>query len=644
MMERHPDSEHGHAFAGPWWAFPVMRDALAAGALIALTFGLSHLLGFRSVEPVGYSAAAILGGRHFFLEGVRGLWKEHEVGIEILMSAAAIGAALLGLWDEAAVLVFLYATAEALEEYAYARTRSAIRSLLDLAPQDARVLRDGEETTVPATALHPGDRFIVRPGEAIATDGVIVEGESAVNEASVTGESVPVEKRPGSKVFAGTVNTQGALIVDATTSFEDNTLSKIIHLVEEAQERKGRLQRFFERFSRRYSPAVLGGALLLLVVPPLFGQPFLPWALRAVVLLVAAAPCALVMSTPVAIAAGIGIAGRNGVLIKGGLHLENLGRVRIVAFDKTGTLTLGDPEVTDVVPVDGVTIEGLLAVAGSVEQLSEHPLAEAIVKRAQREGVALQPAASCRALTGLGMEGRLNGEVAFVGRPALFEERAVGLEPVRGAVERFEGEGKTVVGVGKDQTLLGVLALRDRIRPEAKETVDALHRAGVKVAMLTGDNERTAAAIAGQVGIDHIHAGLKPEEKVSYVERMAREVGPVAMVGDGINDAPALAAATVGIAMGTAGTDVAIETADVALMADDLHKVVYAIRLGRLARAVSVQNIVFSLLVLSVLIPTALLGAMTVVAAVVVHEVSELLAVANGLRVGRPRPATAVER
>lgn len=642
MATRDMADEHGlragDGFSGPWWAFPVMRDALWAGVVIAVTLGLSHLAGLRALEPFGYAAAAVLGGRHFVLEGLREL-REGEVGIEILMTAAAIGAALLNLWDEAAILVFLYATAEALEEYTYARTRSAIRALLDLAPKEARVLREGQEITIPAETLAPGDLFVVRPGEAIATDGVVQEGSSAVDESPVTGESLPVDKRPGSRVFAGTVNAQGALFIKATAAFDDNTLSRVIHLVEEAQERKGRFQRFFERFSRRYSPSVLGAAALLLVVPPLFGQPFLPWALRAVVLLVAAAPCALVMSTPVAVAAGIGIAGRSGVLIKGGLHLENLGRVRIVAFDKTGTLTLGRPDVTDLLPAPGASAARLLEVAAGVESLSEHPLAEAIVRRAREAKVSFRAADACRAMAGLGMEGRIGGEVAFVGSPALFRGRSISLDPLQTAIDALQSEGKTVVGVGSNQSLLGVLALSDRVRPGAKDVVASLHRMGVKVAMLTGDNARTAEAIGKEVGIDHIHAQLTPEEKVDYIRRMEREVGTAAMVGDGINDAPALAAATVGIAMGVAGTDAAIEAADVALMADDLEKVVYALRLGRTARAISIQNIVFSLLVLSVLIPSALVGAITVVIAVVVHETSELLAVANGLRVARLRPA-----
>lgn len=626
---------HGGEFSGPWWRFPPMRAALLSGAIVAAAWLGGHVFGLRRLEPWGYAFAALVGGRHFFREAATELWTERAVGIDLLMSAAAVGAAALGLWDEAAILVFLYAAAESLEEYAYARTRSAICALLDLAPKEARVLRDGRELTIPAADLCPGDLFLVRPGEAIATDGIIREGASTVDESAVTGESMPTEKEQGARVFAGTVNRHGALVIETTTAFEDNTLSRIVHMVEEAQEQKGRAQLFIERFGRRYSPTVLVGAALLLIVPPLFGQPLVPWAVRAVVLLVAAAPCALVMSTPVAAAAGIGIAGRQGVLIKGGVHLENLGRVRVVAFDKTGTLTEGTPEVTDIVPIGSTSPDQVLRFAASVERFSEHHLATAIVRRAQELGVKLMDALEFEALPGLGAQARVDGRQVLVGSAPLLESHDISTANATDVVARLQSEGKAVVAVGADQTLLGVIALRDRMRQEAKAAPTALRQMGIQTVMLTGDAVRTAAAVASEFGIDKFYAELKPEEKVDHIRRMEREVGVVAMVGDGINDAPALAAATVGIAMGAAGTDAAIEAADVALMTDDLRKVVYAIHLGRTARAISRQNIVFSILILSVLVPGALVGALTVVAAVLAHEVSELLAVANGLRVAR---------
>src|SRR5713226_1922716 len=632
--------EHVHAgeFGGPWWRFPPMQTALVSGVIAIATWITGHLLGQSQLEPLGYVMAAIVGGRHFFREAVAELWHERQVGIDLLMSAAAVGAAVLNLWDEAAILVFLYAAAESLEEYAYARTRSAICALLDLVPKEARVVRGGREETISADEVRLGDHFLIRPGEAIPTDGVIHDGTSTVDESAVTGESMPVEKGPGVRVFAGSVNQHGALVVQATAGFEDNTLSRIVHMVEEAQEQKGRVQLLIERFGRRYSPSVLVAAGLLLILPPLFGQPLLPWAVRAVVLLVAAAPCALVMSTPVAAAAGIGIAGRHGVLIKGGIHLESLGRVRAVAFDKTGTLTEGRPEVTDVVPVADISPEELLRLAASAERLSEHHIASAIVGRAQEVGLALSPASEFEALPGLGARASVDGIAVLVGGPALLEAHGVSPASAQAVWERLQAEGKTVVEVGADRALLGLLALRDRLRPDAKVMIAALHRMNVKTVMLTGDNARTAGAVARELGIDEFYASLKPEEKVEQIRRLERDVGVVAMVGDGINDAPALAAATIGIAMGVAGTDAAIEAADVALMADDLSKVGYALRLGRAARVISSQNIVFSILILSVLIPGALIGALTVVAAVLAHEVAELLAVANGLRVARLRP------
>ncbi|MFN3928799.1 MAG: heavy metal translocating P-type ATPase, partial [Thermoflexus sp.] len=597
-------------------------------------FGLAHLGWIPpSAEIAMYAVAIPLGAFHWAREGLEKLVERREIDIELLMLAAALGAAALGLWDEAAVLVFLYGTAEGLEELAYARTRAAIRKLLDLAPKEARVLRDGVEQVIPAHALQVGDLFIVRPGESIPTDGIVLEGRSMVNEAPVTGESVPAEKKAGMPVFAGTINLEGLLKVQATASFEDNTLARIIHLVEEAQEQKGQAQRFIERFGRVYSPLVLLSAALMALLPPLLGAPLADWATRAVVLLVAAAPCALVMSTPVAIAAGIGRAGLSGVLIKGGTHLENLGRVRVVAFDKTGTLTRGEPEVTEVIALQG-NEEEVLRLASSVERYSEHPLARAIVRKAEEIGIAGQEVLSFSTITGYGAMARVGDQTVYVGKPGLF--RKVGLEvDLKALPEELRRDGKTLVLVGTEAGLMGVIAIQDVIRPQAREAIRELHRLGVRVVMLTGDREATAQAIAAELGIDEVKADLKPEDKVKAIRELEEKYGPVAMVGDGINDAPALAQATVGVAMGAIGTDAAIEAADVALMADDLRQVAFAIRLGRKVRRISAQNIAFSLMVLAVLIPLALTGSIRVALAVLAHEISELLAVANGLRVAR---------
>ncbi len=624
-------SEDKELFEGKWYAHPVLRNALIAGGLTGLAYALGHL-GFISpvMETALYAVAVPLGGYHWMREWIEEFIKEKEVGIEILMLAATIGSVILRMADEAAFLVFLYGTAEGLEEYTYARTRASIRKLLDLAPKEARVLLDGGDKLIPATELVVGDVFRVKPGESLATDGVVVAGRSSVNEAPVTGESVPVEKSEGMKVFAATINHEGSLDIRVTATYENNTLAKMVHLVEAAQAQKSKTQLFIEKFGRRYSPSVLLASLVLLVVPFFLGGSVKGWATRAVVLLVAAAPCALVMSTPVAVAAGIGRAGRAGVLVKGGAHLESLGKIRAVAFDKTGTLTLGKPAVSDVVPLQG-SASDLLILAASVEKFSEHPLAQAIVRRAAEMQVDPQEPLEFSALVGAGARGTVNGRTIYVGKPEFIQELDVAVT-CWSQVEGLRKEGKTVLLVRGDGEILGLIALRDEIRPEAPEVIAALHQMKVKVVMLTGDSAITADAVARELGIDEVRADLKPEEKIAAVEELEKNYGAVAMVGDGINDAPALARATVGIAMGVAGADAAIEAADTALMADDLRKVISALNLGRRARQVSRQNIVFSLLLLAVLIPLALLGMMTVAASVFFHETSEILAVANGLR------------
>ncbi|NOY78323.1 MAG: cadmium-translocating P-type ATPase [Calditrichaeota bacterium] len=621
-------------FDGKWYSHPPLRNALIAGAIAVTAFLLTRS-GFlsRPVEIALFVTAIVIGGYHWTREGIEDLIKEHEIGIEMLMIFATMGSAILGMWDEAAFLVFLYGAAEGLEEYTYAKTRASIRKLLDLAPKEAHVLRDGKEITLPAVDLKVGDVFIVRPGESIPTDGVIIKGRSNINEAPVTGESVPVHKKEGMRVFAATMNQDGALEIKTTATFEDNTLSKMIHLVEEAQDQKGKAQAFIERFGRKYSPLVLLSAFLMIVIPWALGLSVAFWASRAVVLLVAAAPCALIMSMPVAMAAGIGKAGRSGVLIKGGVHLENLGKIKAIALDKTGTLTKGEPVVTDILAVDGTETD-ILQLAYSIEKLSEHPLARAIVRKAEELKLHAREVSDFRSIAGYGAQGQINGQKIVVGRQELIGSGAA-KESLEHPIQKLRGEGKTVVVVGNENGLQGVIAIRDEIRPDAKAVIDRLHRMGIKVAMLTGDNARTADAFARELGIDDVRAGLKPEDKINAILEIEQKYGPAIMIGDGINDAPALARATVGLAMGVAGTDAAIEAADIALMGDDLNKVPFALTLGKKARRISLQNIVFSLIVLAGLIPTAVAGFLTVAGAVFFHEASELLAVANGLRAGK---------
>ncbi len=627
------DHDHEAIFAGRWHHYPPLRNALVAALIAGTTFLLARMgLLPRPIEIAAFCVAIALGGYIWVREGFEELVGDHEITIEMLMIAATGGAMVLGMWDEAAALVVLYAAAEGLEQYTYARTRRSINHLLDLAPRQATLLRDGEQVEIAAEDLQPGDLFLVRPGETVATDGEIVEGGAHIDEAAVTGESMPVSKTSGDQVFAGTMSTDGALQVRATTSFDDNTLSRIIHLVEEAHERKATRQLFIERFGRVYTPIVLLVAVLMIALSVALGGDVVGWATRAVVLLVAAAPCALIMSTPVGIAAGIGRAGKTGILIKGGAHLEDLGRVRVVAFDKTGTLTAGKPQVNAVVPLSADERE-LLRVAASLEATSEHPLARAIVTHAQVGGIDLTPVTNFEAIAGAGVHGLLDGGEYYIGSPVLCERLGYH-HPHEDRAAQLQDQGNTVVCVSSRTEALGLIVISDQIRPNAREALEELAAMGIVTAMLTGDNEAAAQDIASRLGIAHVWAELTPEDKTDVVRQLTDEFGPTALVGDGINDAPALAEASVGIAMGAAGTDAAIEAADTALMGDDLRKVAQAIRIGRRALQIGNQNIVFSLLTLGLMIPAAVGGVISVAFAVLLHEASELLAVANGLRVG----------
>ena len=624
----------------PPWRNPKVVTSTVSGLLLLAGWILSLAGTPAEISVALYLGAIGIGGYFFAAEAARGLLLEREVGIELLMSVAAVVAAVMGAPGEGAMLVFLYSISEAAEGYTAGRTRSAIRALMDLAPRTALVRRDGMEVEVAVDEVHTGDVFLVRPGESIATDGVILSGRSAINEAPVTGESIPVEKAPEHTVLAGTINGQGALEVRATKPFAENTLSRIIRMVEEAQERKGRSHRFIERFGRSYSPAVLVAGVATAVVPPLLlGAIWAEWITRATVFIVAAAPCALVISIPITLVASLGTAARRGVLIKGGVHIEELARVRVVALDKTGTLTRGEPEVTDVLiapePPAAVGSEnGLLAVAAGIERWSEHPLAQAIVRAAAQRSIEPRSTNDFQARVGAGASARLDGELVHVGSPAFFEnELGIELAGLHHRIEALEDEGKTLVAVGQADRLWGLLALRDNLRPEAKRAVQSLKAFGiVKIVMLSGDNERTASAIAAEAGIDEVHAPLKPEEKVTFVRELARRDGHVLMIGDGVNDAPALAAATVGVAMGAAGTDVALETADVALMADNLERLVYALDLARRNDRIVRQNLALSALVIGGLVLGAVSGTFSLPIAVLGHEISEFAVIANGLR------------
>ena len=620
-------------YNGPWYLFPPLRNALLAGVLVlihGILLYVSVIDGWMGLPLFGI--AILLGGYHWAREGVEELVQHRRIGIEFLMIAATSGAIALGLFDEAAILVVLYGIAEGIEGYTFAKTHSSIRELLKLAPKEARVIQSGNEVTIAAEELLPGDHFVVRPGEMIPTDGIILSGISEVDEAAVTGESLSVRRSPGDPVFAATGNHTGMLIVEVTAPYKENSISKMIHQVQEAQERKGRTQRFIERFGERYTPLVFIAAVLLVIVPGTLGYGWDEYLYRAIVLLIAAAPCALVISTPVAVAAGIGTAGRRGILIKGGIHLENLGTVRAVAFDKTGTLTTGTPGITDVISF-ARSEEETLRYAASVEHCSTHPLASAIRKEAEDRGFARYEITDGCVTNGTGVHAMIRGEQISVGRPDLFPVTSHQIS----VIDTLRNEGKTVVLVGTEHEIYGAIALRDQIRPVASAVFEELRRMDVAVIMLTGDTKETADAVASSLGITEVRSGLLPEEKIAEIRRLKERYGGVMMVGDGINDAPALAEATVGIAMGAIGSDVAIEAADVALMADDLAGIPDAIRYGKRSRAIIGQNIIFSCIVLGLMIPAAALGIMGVAVAVILHEASELLAVANGLRMAELR-------
>lgn len=623
------------------WRNPKVLASAASGILLLVGW-LIGLAGAPAViATVLFAAAILIGGYYFGREAIEELIFEREVGIELLMSVAAVTAAIMGEPLEGAMLVFLYSISEAAEGYTEEKTRAAIKALMDLAPKVALVRRDGSEREIPVDELVVGDVFIVKPGQSMATDGEVLVGTSSVNQAPVTGESVPVEKQPGDAVFAGSINGEGALEVRATKTFADNTIARIIAMVEEAQEKKGKSQRFIERFGKRYSPIVLLIGILIAVIPPLaFSAEWTTWITRATVFIVAAAPCALVISIPITLVATLGTGARQGVLIKGGVYVEELARVNVVAMDKTGTLTRGQPEVTDVILLrqdsdsNANSRSKFLAVAAGIERRSGHPLAQAIVQHAEKQGVQPVDLIDFRSLTGAGASARLDGQTVYVGSPDLFHSKlGVSLERAWEDIHHLQGEGKTVVVLGDEQTPWGLIAIRDNIRSNARNAITAMHAAGVgKVVMLTGDNQRTAQAIARELGIDEVYADLKPEDKAVKVRELAGRYGHVAMVGDGVNDAPALAEATVGVAMGAAGTDVALETADVALMADDLEKLAYAFRLAKRNRSVVNQNLALSAVVIGALVIGAIGGWFTLPIAVLAHEISEFVVIGSGLR------------
>ena len=621
-----PD-EHDHDHE-PQRLWQVRELQLAAVAAVLLCAG--WLISVTVSERVGtwvQLAAAVVGAATFVPGAVRNLLRGRRVGVGTLMTIAAIGAVALGQITEAAMLGVLFSIAEGLEHYAIARTRRGLRALLGLVPPTASVLRDGVEVQVAPDELALGDRMLLRPGARAATDGVIRSGHTSLDLSAITGESVPVEAGPGAVVHAGAINGGGAIEVEVTALASDSSLARIVHIVEEAQDRKGGGQRLADRIARPLVPAIMVLAVLIAGLGALLGDP-LVWLERALVVLVAASPCALAISIPLTVVAAVGAASRQGALVKGGAALEELGRIGTVALDKTGTLTRNTPRVVDVVTVDGYRRDQVLATAAALEARSEHPLAKAILAATET----VPAAADVTAVPGHGLHGSVDGTPVRLGKPGWITPG-----PLTGDVERLQQAGATVVLIEHGDALLGAIAVRDELRDEAPEVITQLQRLRIDTAMLTGDNPRTATALAAQAGITTVHAELLPEDKATLVDGL-RNGRKVAMVGDGVNDAPALATADVGIAMGAMGTDVAIETADVALMGEDLRHLPQVLAHARHARAVMLQNVGLSLAIIGVLIPLAAFGVLGLATVVFVHELAEVLVILNAIRAAKTTP------
>lgn len=623
------------------------RQSLIRLAIAGVTIGAGALVGWLGWTLVAI-ALYVVAIALCLPPPAKRAWtslQKRVLDINVLMVIAVVGAAALGDWLEAATVVWLFGVAQEIEWFSLERARHAIRSLMAIAPAKATVRRQGVLQELPVADVRVGDHVIVKPGERMPVDGVIIEGESAFDESPVTGESWPVEKGPGQDVFAGTINGTGALDVAVRRVAADSTISRIIHLVEHAQRQRAPVQTFVDRFARRYTPSVVILALLIAFGGPLvtagtagYVAAFGVWSYRALALLVVACPCALVISTPVAIVSALTAAARAGVLIKGGAHLERLGSVKSVAFDKTGTLTYGRITVTDVLGLDGTPAESVLSVAAALESRSEHPIGRAIVHRARIAGLEVQPGASFRALPGLGAEATVAEVPAIVGSHRLFEDRQLCTPALHACIDEVENRGGTPVLVGRAGSALGVIGLSDSMRSGGRDAVADLRGSGVdRVVLLTGDIRAAAERAVAKAGLDEVHAELLPAQKVEAVEALRHKYGAVAMVGDGINDAPALAAADVGIAMGAAGSHVALETADVVLMSDDLSKLPFALRLGRATLANIRQNVAIALSLKIAFVILAAGGLATMWMAIVADTGASLIVTANSLRLLRFR-------
>jgi len=607
-------------------------NTIISGVLIIIALVLWKVFSLKSASIPVFLLSMIIGG-YFISRRAFASARRLTADMNVLMSVAVIGAVFLGDWLEAAVVVFLFSLAQLLESYTLERSGNAIRKLMDLAPDESLVRRDNDIVTVPSSQVKIGEIIIIKPGGRIPLDGIVVKGYSSVNQSPVTGESIPVEKKIGDTVFAGTINEKGAMEIKVTHTTGDSTISRIIRMVESASSRRAPAQNFVDNFAKYYTPTVIFIAILIASIPSLvFNLPAKTWIYRSLVLLMIACPCALVISTPVSIVSGLTRAARDGVLIKGGIYLENFAKTKALAIDKTGTLTYGKPEVVEIHPVRGNDEKEVLSLAAAVESFSEHSIAHAIVKKAIEMGINISHVDNFESVTGMGAMAEIDGVKHFVGSHRFFEERFLCNPEIHEKVIKLESEGNTTVVVGNQHGAMGVLVIRDNPRKESVEALDLLKKKNrLKIIMLTGDNNETARSIAGEMGIDY-RAELLPGDKVKAVEEMKREYGRTTMVGDGINDAPALASADVGVAMGAAGTDTALEVADIALMSDDLAKLPYTMELSKHTLGIIKQNIIIALLIKLVFLVLGILGIATLWMAVFADMGASLIVIANGMR------------
>lgn len=624
----------------PFWK--EYSTVLASLLFVVLGYVSQSINGEESLPTItAFLAAILIGGFSLFKTGFKNLFRL-EFDMRTLMTIAIIGAGFIGEWSEGAVVVILFAISEALEKYSMDKARASIRSLMDIAPKEALIRRNGQELLIKVDDIQIGDIMIVKPGQKIAMDGTVVKGYSSVNQAAITGESVPLEKSVDDDVFAGTLNTEGLLEIKVTKRVDDTTIAKIIHLVEEAQAERAPSQAFVDKFAKYYTPAIIVIAALVAIIPPLlFQADWSEWIYQGLAVLVVGCPCALVISTPVAIVTAIGNAARNGVLIKGGVYLEEAGALNAIAFDKTGTLTKGIPAVTDFVMLDNEQKENeLLSIIAALEYNSQHPLASAIIKKAEEKEISFKVVVveDFSSITGKGIKGTINGLTYYIGNPKLFEEllnHSISSE-ISKKIYELQLQGKTVMVVGTTDSISALIAVADEVRESSRSTIARLHELGIKkTIMLTGDNKGTGNAIGELVGVSDIEAELLPQDKLAFIKKLRDEHGKVAMVGDGVNDAPALASATVGIAMGGAGTDTALETADIALMGDDLKKLPFTIKLSRKALNIIKQNITFSLVIKLIALLLVIPGWLTLWIAIFADMGATLIVTLNGLRLLR---------